>query len=293
MQSHIPIRTKDGKKISLRWFAPQNSIGKVIIVGPAAGLTQDYYKLFARFFCQQGVTVITFDYRGIGDSGPADLKGYEASMHQWAVQDIDSVLLYVKNKFPNQEIIYMGHGTGGEIIGLAQASQYINKLVLINSALSCRNLWSWKDRFRIMTTKMMVKLLNRRFGYFPGRKMGLASDVPAGVMQEWAKWCNNPNGLFGLFPDSNYRKLRVPLLSYSFSDDWRCPRRAVHELLNHFVNCCISWYHIRPAEIEKRKIGYAGFFDPSMQNVLWMKLLSWIRDDDRKEKPTTITNQQS
>ena len=283
MQSNIEIRTKDGKKIWLSCYTPEESIGKVVIVAPTGGLTRHYYEAFAQFVRQWGYTVITFDYRGMGPSGPEQLKGYEASMHQWAVQDIDAVLIYAKNKFPKQELVYVGHCIGGEIVGLAQASQYISRLVLVNSALSCRELWPLKDRFRVIAMKWTVKLLNRWFGYFPAKRMGYPENIPAGVIHEWADWCSKPNGLFDLFPDSNYRKLQVPLLAFSFSDDWLSSPAAVQELLNRFASAITTWYHIRPTELGVRKIGHSGFFEPQMKTTLWSKMMQWLSEGERRE----------
>jgi predicted alpha/beta hydrolase len=287
MESRVEIRTKDGRKIWLCCFLPAISTGKVMIVAPAAGLTQEFYKTFAGFFPQWGFTVVTFDYRGIGSSAPEQLKGYEASMQQWAVQDIDAVIRYVRNNYPRQEIIYTGHAIGGEIIGLAQGSQYISRLVLVNSALSCKKLWPLKDRFRISAMKIAVRFLNKWFGYYPG----ILGNVPMGVMNEWSSWCSNPNGLFDSFPDSNYRKLQIPLLAFSFSDDWHCPSRAVEELLSHFANAVKTWYHINPAEVGKKKIGHTGFFDPSMKTILWMKLVQWIKEEERRERSVVVRSE--
>lgn len=284
MQSNIEVRTKDARKICLSVYTPEESIGKVMIIAPLGGMAKQYYDPFARFVRQWGFNVITFDYRGTGGSAPEQLKGYEASMHQWAVQDIDAVILYAKNNFPKQEIIYTGHCIGGEIIGLAQASQYISRLILVNSALSCRKLWSLKDRFRIIAMKTAVGLLNKWYGYFPGKRIGLAGNIPGGVMHQWACWCNNPNGLFDSFPDNNYRKLQVPLLAFSFSDDWHCPPKAVEELLNRFANAVKTWYHIRPAELGVKKIGRIKFFDPGMKTILWIKLMQWLNEGERKEQ---------
>lgn len=280
MQSYVEIRTKDSKKIWLSSHTPEHSIGKVMILAPAGGITQDFYRSFADYFCQWGFTVVSFDYRGIGSSGPQQLKGYEANMHQWAVQDIDAVILHVKNKYINHEIIYVGHCIGGEIVGLACASQYISKLVLVNSALSCKKLWPLKDKFRAITMKTVVRILNKWFGYFPGKKMGLIGDMPKGVMHEWANWCNHPNGLFDLFPDNNYRKLQVPLLAFSFSDDWHCPPKAVQELLNRFANAIITWHHIRPFDFGLKKVGKLGFFDPKMKTTFWLMILGWLNESD-------------
>lgn len=266
----------------LNCYEPARHTSKVMIVAPTGSLIKEYYHSFACFFQQQGYAVITFDYRGRGSSAPKQLKGYKASMHQWAVQDIDAVILFVKNNYPKQEIIYTGHCIGGEIIGLSQASQYINKLVLINSSLSCKKLWPLKTRVRFIAMKVTIRMLTRWFGYYPGRLAGFMGDLPCGVMNEWADWCSSPNGLFDAFPDSNYRKLNVPLLCFSFSDDWLAPPKAVQELLNRFCNASITWHHMDPEEIGLKKVGRKGFFD-AIEPGGWLMMLRWLSVGDRSQ----------
>ncbi|HEX7847868.1 MAG TPA: alpha/beta fold hydrolase [Chitinophagaceae bacterium] len=294
MLSHDEIRTRDGQKIGLTVYSPGSTTNKVMIMAATGGVSQNFYEPFAGFFQRHGFTVITFDYRGVGRSAPEELKGYNANMHQWAVQDIDAVILYARHNCPKHEIIYVGHCVGGEIVGLAQASQYINKLVLVNSALSCKKLWPLKQRFKIIAIKPFIALLNKWFGYFPGKKIGYDEDLPAGVMHEWANWCSKSNGLFDAFPDNNYRKLRIPLLAYSFSDNWKSPPKAVQELLNRFANAYITWHHIRPIEMGRKAIGHYGFFYPEMEASLWLKLLQWVNEGERIKKPvvdsSTLSN---
>lgn len=268
----------------LSCYAPEKHTGKVMIIGGAGSPTKEYYDPFACFFQEQGYSVITFDYRGTGSSAPEQLKGYKANMHQWAVQDIDAVILFAKNNYSKQEIIYAGHCIGGEIIGLAQASQYISKLVLISSALSCKKLWPLKSKFRIIAMKTAIRVLSRWFGYFPGRLAGLAGNMPGGVMNEWASWCSNPNGLFDAFPDNNYRKLNIPLLCFSFTDDWLCPPKAVQELLNRFSSSSITWHQLKPGEVGLKKVGHNGFFTPRMQTKGWPILLRWLAVGDRRSE---------
>jgi predicted alpha/beta hydrolase len=276
MRSTITIRTNDGTQIWMSSYIPEKNNLKVLIIAPAVGLTQEYYYLFACFFRQQGYTILTFDYRGVGKSVPQSLKGYEANMHQWAVQDINAVLLYAKHHYPNQEIIYIGHSIGGEIIGLAPASQFINRLILVSSALSCNKLWPLKDKIKMIFLKIFIGALSRLFGYFPGKLIGVFGNLPKGVIYEWTNWCENPNGLFDSLPDNNYRKLNIPILAYTFSDDWHCPPRAVKELLNHFANGSITWYHMKPKEVGKKKIGHIDFFLVSMRSTLWKSLAEWL-----------------
>ena len=281
MRSNNTIRTNDGTRIWISCYSPNESNGRAIIIAPGAGLTHEYYDAIASFFCEKGFSVVTFDYRGVGKSAPQKLSGYQANMHQWAAQDINAVLLYSKQNYPRQELIFMGHSIGGEIIGLAPASQYVNKIVLISSALSCSRLWPMTYRFKIQGLKVFTRLSAKIFGYFPGKTFNIFGNLPQGVVHQWANWCDNSNGLFDNFPDNNYRKLNVPLLAFTFSDDWHCPPRAVKELLNRFESSTITWYHIKPKEIGMKKIGQRDFFYPRMQPTLWESLLEWLSKDEK------------
>ena len=53
---------------------------------------------FACFLQRQGFGVVTFDYRGIGDSRPPSLKGCSAQMHEWGQQDIAGVLHWIEQE---------------------------------------------------------------------------------------------------------------------------------------------------------------------------------------------------
>ena len=78
MKEKKKIRTKDGRTISATCYLPETANGKNIIVAPAAGIAQRDYESFSVFFQQLGYTVTTFDYRGVGESAPAQLKGFNA-----------------------------------------------------------------------------------------------------------------------------------------------------------------------------------------------------------------------
>lgn len=287
MKSSIGIRTKDGTILSLNHYEPEVGTDKVMIIASTAELTKEFYDSFARFMCQKGIAVIAFDFRGMGQSIPGDLKNYEANMHQWAVQDIDAVILHAKNSFPKQEIIYTGHCTGGEIVGLAQASQYINKLVLVSSALSCKKFWAFKSRMRINWLTMTIRIRNWWYGYFPGKKLGFPENFPGGVMHQYLNWCSSTNGLFDSFPDNNYRKLRIPILAFNFSDDWHSPEKAVSELHQRFANAVITKFYIKPEELGLPQIGNRGFFNnPEMETLLWNKTLQWLTTDEREKIKT-------
>jgi len=278
MQENGTIRTKDGCTIVMKVYEQDPSQGKVILIGPSVLARQDHYHEIAAFLQAQGYAVITFDYRGVGLSAPVRLRGYKARMQQWAMQDMDAVIRYARNRFPNQEIVFIGHGVGGELIGLSPASQYINRLVLVNSALTCKKLWPWKDRMRMVFLKSFARVSSSLLGYFPGKRSGISDNLPKGVMYEWMDWCSSNNGLFDQFSDINYRKLEVPLLMISFTDDWRSPRKAVEALLHYFPATQVTWHHFKPGDVGRKKIGHLGPFDKCNKEGIWNPLLVWLRN---------------
>ena len=288
MKEKKKIRTKDGRTISATCYLPLTANGKTIIIAPAGGIAQREYESFSTFFQQMGYSVTTFDYRGVGESAPAKLKGYSAGLQQWAAQDVDAAIRHTRSSFQNQELVYIGHGIGGELIGLAQASQYIHRLVLVSSSLSCKKLWGWKGRLRITVMKGLVRVSNRWFGYFPGKRLGVLRDLPKGVAHEWADWCDNPNGLFDVFPDNNYRKLQVPLLAVSFSNDWLTPENGVKGLLSYFSSACITWHHIDPRNQGLKKTKQYCFFALSMKATNWEILQDWLNEEPCYQHSLTI-----
>jgi predicted alpha/beta hydrolase len=276
MHQSETIRTKDGEKITVRIYKPKDEVSKVIVIAPSADLTQDFYYDLSSYLFQNKIAVITFDFRGTGLSSPQHLKGFKANLENWAQHDLDTVLRYARNLFPKQELIFIGHGIGGEIVGLAAASQFIARIVLVNCALSCTRLRRWTERIWIGAMKKLVKTISWLFGFFPGKGLRVLNNLPKGVMDEWIHWCSNENGLFDDFSDYNYRKLQVPILVLSFSDDWRSQENGVIALLKHFASANIQWYHIKPKQINVRRIGHSGFFKKRFKETLWLLLVNWI-----------------
>jgi predicted alpha/beta hydrolase len=272
------IRTRDGKKLMLSVYKPEKENNSLVVIGPSAYCTQEVYRDLALFLNDLEYTVVSFDYRGTGASDSKNLRRNNARLHQWARLDLDAVLLFAKNAHPEKELIFLAHGISGELSGLAAASQYINRLVLINASLTCAVLWPWKGRVRKTITKAFIPVIHFFFGYFPRIKWLSLPRLPKGVMNEWAHWCSHSKGVFDVFPDNNYRKLQVPLLSLSYTDDWNSPQRAVATLLGHFSNAAITWFHTHPGDHGLRGVGHSGFFMKRDQDVLWNKLLGWLNE---------------
>ena len=63
-----------------------------VLVNAATGVPRQFYKYFAAYLRDHGWTTVTYDYRGIGGSTPANLRGFDARMRDWALIDMPAVI---------------------------------------------------------------------------------------------------------------------------------------------------------------------------------------------------------
>lgn len=274
----LSVLTRDHFSLGATCFEPAVPNGKVILIGSATAVHQKFYAPLATYLTTEDFTVYTFDYRGIGNSRPASLKAFHASMQDWGRLDLDAMIDYIKNRHRILKLVYIGHSVGGQLLALTPKSRLFHKIVLIGAQLSYWKLWPFWSRlptFLLMQGVMPVVTL--LFGYYPGRKLKLFHDLPKGVALEWALWCRSPNGLLGHHSDDVLKDLHMPLLAYSFSDDLIAPKKAVDALLQRYEGVHLDRKHYAPAELGMNHIGHFGFFKSEHQGIFWTQLLAWLK----------------
>jgi predicted alpha/beta hydrolase len=84
-----------------------------VLLHPATGVPKRYYESFARYLANSGLSVLTYDYRGIGRSRPASLRGYNVSMSDWIDHDVPAVTAWARSRFPLLPLLADGHSIGG------------------------------------------------------------------------------------------------------------------------------------------------------------------------------------
>ncbi len=140
------IKTASGNNISaLIYEAGQNS---VLIISSATGVKQGFYKKFADFVSANGITVITFDYSGIGFSLKQPIKQLKSSVSDWGNNDLEAIIRYTKENYQNAKITLLGHSIGGQIIGLAKSSSEVQKIILVAAQSGYWQLWKGFDRVK-------------------------------------------------------------------------------------------------------------------------------------------------
>src|SRR5207253_2858361 len=105
----------------------------VVIINAATSVRCRHYFRFADYLFGHGFDVIVYDYRGIGESRPASLRGFNASWSDWGALDFEAILQRARREFPGQPIDVVGHSFGGCAAGLGASGHLIRRLVTVGA----------------------------------------------------------------------------------------------------------------------------------------------------------------
>ncbi|HEV2861421.1 MAG TPA: alpha/beta fold hydrolase [Pyrinomonadaceae bacterium] len=288
----IRIPATDGFELAASLYEPPDATASapLVIVNSGTGIKRGYYGSFAAFLAEQGCPVVTYDYRGIGDSGPVKLSGFRAHMREWGEKDLAGVIEWASGRFPGRALAAVGHSAGGQIVGLADNNSKLGALLFVAAQSGYWRLWPSPSRYRLsLIWFVAVPVLTGVFGYLPGWA-GTGASLPAGVAREWAEWCRREGYLVGGANSARragFSRLRVPILSYSLADDTYAPRVAVESLLELYTGGAKTLRHVEPAEVSAKTIGHFGFFKSRFRNTLWREAAEWLLSQGRAGQPAT------
>jgi predicted alpha/beta hydrolase len=233
--------------------------------------------------------VLTYDYRGTGDSRqksltgynqPKSLVGFKASMSDWAAQDVTSAVSWMRQRYKALPFAYVGHSFGGQALGLLPNNAEISRALLIAAQAGYWKLMTAPERYRVYAMlNFLGTPLTRALGYMPGWA-GLGEDLPKDVFLQWVGWVMSPRYLFDdgkLAALQNFPKYQGALRALCLSDDPWATRPAVELLCSGFTAIKPEIITVTPADTGVSKIGHLGFFRPEHRDTLWRGAAEWIQ----------------
>lgn len=281
----LKFQTDDGFELSGVLYGDPSQARAGLVIAPAMGVAQGYYAPFARWLTQHGVVVLSFDYRGMGASRPAEharsLRGFDADIHTWAERDAAAALATLDALVgAHKPIHWLGHSLGGQIFGLVPNRERVHRMVTVgtgsgywleNAPPLKRMVW-WLWFF-------VVPVVLPLAGYFPGRRLKKVGDLPAGVIAQWRRWCLHRDYMMGEGGDTlrrQYARVGTPILSLSFTDDEFMSARNIESLHGFYAGAPRTMKRIAPAEVGERRIGHFGFFRPQFEATLWPQVSGFL-----------------
>lgn len=280
------IVAQDGYRLAALLYSPpepangamhsQSALKGHIVVASATGVPQEFYRRFAEYACQRGFKVMTFDYRGIGQSNYGSLKGFRASFLDWAKLDLAAVVDAMSS--PEVPLFMVGHSFGGQALGLLPNHHKVAGLYTFATGAGWHGWMPRVEQLRVLLMwRLIGPLLTCWYGYLGWQRLGMGEDLPLGVYRQWKRWCRFPHYFFEdpRMPDvaEQFAAVRTPIIAVNALDDlWAPPqsRDAFIEAYRHASRIVID---LDPRETGS--LGHMGYFRAKAA-PLWEPVLDWF-----------------
>lgn len=284
----ITLPAADGYPLAATLFLPRGAKRNAVLINSATAVHRKLYRGFAGYLAKRGCAVLTYDYRGTGDSRqksltgynqPKSLVGFKASMSDWAAQDITAAVAWMRQRYHGMPFAYVGHSFGGQALGLLPNNTEISRALLIAAQAGYWKLMTVPERYRVYVLLNFIGLpLTRALGYMPG-KAGLGMDLPKDAFLQWVSWVMSPRYLFDskLEALQNFGKYKGALRALCLSDDPWATRPAVELLCAGFTSIKPGIITVTPADTGVTSIGHMGFFRAEHRDTLWRGAAEWIQ----------------
>ena len=252
----------------------------VVIINAATSVRCRHYSRFADYLFANGFDVITYDYRGIGESRRGSLRGFKASWSDWGCLDFEAILQRAQREFPGQPIDVVGHSFGGCAAGLGASGAVIRRLVTVGAQFAYWRDYAASGRWRMVGKwHVVMPLVTALFGYFPGKRLGWLEDTPAGVVRDWStptpSYETRPSGrALGELP---FAWVTAQVLAISITDDPFGTVPAIERLLSYFASSERTHLRIAPDDIGETQVGHFAFFRSEYEDRLWPIALAWLK----------------
>ncbi|HET9057096.1 MAG TPA: alpha/beta fold hydrolase [Chitinophagaceae bacterium] len=272
------IKTDKGYTVTANIYEAETK-DAVLIIASATGVKQSFYSKFAEFVSVNYISVVTFDYMGIGSSLKQPIKELRNNASDWGNNDLEAIIKFTKKNYPNAKITLLGHSIGGQLIGLAKSSSQIHKLILVSAQSGYWKLWKGNDKLKMwLNWHILFPMLINIFGYMPSKKISGMENLPKNVAKQWSSWGKKVNYLFDEVSEQElfFKNISLKMLAISIENDFYAPKKAVDWLTEKYENADVKRLHLIPKDYNAKDIGHFGVFREKFADNLWKLLLHEI-----------------
>ena len=280
MSTDVRITAGDGQVLQGTVYAPDVAQAWLLI-NSAMGVRRRFYRHLAEHLVGRGIGVVTYDYRGMGDSVLDEHNVRRVRLEHWGRKDFPAVLHWLRQQQDPRRLVVLGHSVGGQILGIQPEIRDVDALVGVASQSGHWRHWDGVERAKVFGLwYAAIPLLTRLSGNFPSSRLGLGQDIPSGVARQWAEWGRDPDYIRSrtVGPQPQYHdEVRCRLRTYMAEGDHLASERAIRAWHDWFPNADRELVNLGVRNAAGRKIGHFGFFDPDIGAEAWPGLADFVR----------------
>ncbi|ENW81411.1 hypothetical protein F909_02702 [Acinetobacter sp. ANC 3929] len=276
------ISCKDDYQLAAQFYPAQDHTKPYpILICPATGITKNFYHAFANWLNQQGYSVLSFDFRGIGESLHGPLKDSTASINDWGIYDIPAAIETLLDRTQAEKVIIVGHSAGGQLLGITSNYNKVAKVLAI--AGSTGHVKGLKGKTKILAPVMfnvIFPVSSFLKGYGATQFIGMGENLPKNVAKQWAEFCSKPgyvmNAIGKSIFEDYHQEIQCPITSFWATDDEIATQANVKDLLRLYPNAPTKLVELNPQQYGYKQIGHMSMFKKSHQK-LWPVMESELK----------------
>lgn len=275
LKKNVTIPARDGYALTGTLYPCKAANSRFIVINSATAVPRQFYQHFALALVSAGYSVLTYDYRGINDSRPKKLRGFKAKMRDWALQDMEGVLNWVRAEHAPEKLLLIGHSVGGQVAGMVEAAHTVDGMITFSAQSGHWRYQGGTQKLAVLVhSYVTLPLLATLVGYMPWSWFG-AIDMPKNVATEWSGWCRHKDYLLGdkTLPLERYQFFTAPVLAYSFEDDNWGSAKSVDRMMRAYPS--VERRHVNAKERGLKPLGHFGFFRIGAA-PLWQEAIDWF-----------------
>lgn len=247
------VTASDGHRFGATLHAANDPGSPLLLFMAAMGTRARYYTGFGEAMAKAGVSLATFDWRGIDSSSLRASRGTNFGYRHLVEMDIPAAVSAIRARLPRAPFWIGGHSLGGQLSTLYAGGEpdSVKGLVIIAAGTVHFHAYGGRAGLRILALTQSAPLISGLVGHFPGRQIGFAGREARGVMSDWARVARS--GRFTLAGsrqdyEAAMARLEKPVLTLGFRADHLAPARATDALLAKLRNCRRTRLHWTAAE---------------------------------------------
>ena len=181
----IDIRTSDGWSLRADVHEPGGTpIGVAVLAHAMMARRSEFERPkgagLATMLVTRGWRVVSFDFRGHGDSGPLARDGASYGYDDFVARDMPAVHEFARSRLRRKRpVVLVGHSLGGHVGLAAQGTGLVSfdGIVGVGANVWLRELEPLPSRWLVKrATLAAIVAVSRRVGRFPARLLRMGSD---------------------------------------------------------------------------------------------------------------------